>query len=281
MPYCSIEEAWGSTFSGDKNKPKTNYRNIVPDNANNNLDEYADIDFENDNVYTKSGKPILCKGKKKRKKRRKTFSRTMNRLPDSSGPNNRYIHGDNYKQLQFGNNQNKNSYPTKSLRDQTPASYDNVDVPISNFNKDLEQKLYNELDTSNIAVDDNSSSHIKVEKRPSFVEQEIESESDNESDFEKEEQLNYNSIAEKSYTYSDNEIMNQEDKMIKLEGRHINRTNQRRIENYKDLEAEDLEKDRVNKMRNNMFDIIVYVITGIFLIFILDLFVRLGKNSRS
>ena len=104
MPYCSIEEAWGSTFSSKKNKQDTNYSNIVPDNANNNLNEYSDIEFENDNVYTSSGKPVLTKPIEKKKKRRKSFSRTMNRLPGTSGPENRYVHGTNHKQLRFSDN---------------------------------------------------------------------------------------------------------------------------------------------------------------------------------
>ena len=59
MAYCSIEEAWGPTFNNNKKK----IQNIVPDNANNESIEYSGIDFENDNVYTRTGKPQLCKKK--------------------------------------------------------------------------------------------------------------------------------------------------------------------------------------------------------------------------
>ena len=267
MPYCSIEEAWGSTFNPKKNRPTTNYRNIVPDNAKNNLDEYADIDFDNDNVYTSSGKPVLCKEKKKKRKRRKSFSRTTNRLADTSGPKNRYVYGDNYKQLQFSDNTNQNNSPVKLLRDQSRSTYKNTDVPISDYNKDLEQELYNEQKLSNRNISGDSS-FIKT----------INEESDEEIDTEDE--VDFEEVSRKNFRQ-----VYQEDTDINLQGRHITNIEQevgsKQLESYKDLQLQDLEKDRVNKMRDNMFDIIVYVITGVFLIFILDLFVRLGKNSKS
>ena len=262
MPYCSIEEAWGPTFNKKKNSLTANYRNIVPDNAKHNLDEYADIDFDTDNTYTSStspGKQVL--GKEKKKKRRKSFSRTMNRLPDTSGPKNRYVPGDNYKQLQFSDNVNSNSIQTKTLRDQTKATYKNTDVPISDFNKDLEQDLYNKQSLSNRELSDE-------EDEIDFVE---DGDRDREDIYDEEEERSYD---EEEGTY---------DEQTTLHDKHTNTNTRipRQLENYKDLELHSLEKDRVNRMKDNMFDIIVYVITGIFLIFILDLFVRLGKNTKN
>ena len=79
---------------------------------------------------------------------------------------------------------------------------------------------------------------------------------------------------------------------LEIKGHHTNNNRNRKqirfqeeedskSENHKDIELEELQQNRNTRMRNNMLDIIVYIITGIFLIFILDLFVRLGKNARS
>ena len=277
MPYCSIEEAWGSTFSSKKKTQDTNYSNIVPDNANNDLNEYSDIEFDNDNVYTNTGKPVLTKPNEKKKKRRKSFSRTMNRLPNTSGPNNRYVHGNNHKQLKLSDNSKSKKIPTKLLKDQKKPSYKNLDTPISSYNKDVRQDLYDNQSISNISLD-NYDEGSSTEETPNVYDDIYNDEyNDEEHDIYQDET-------------SDEDIGN---KNIKLVGRHLrttkknhyhldntsNQENDQR-ESYKDIDISELETQRANRMRDNMFDIIVYVITGIFLIFILDLFVRLGKNSR-
>ncbi len=266
MPYCSIEEAWGSTFNTKKNKQETNYSNIVPDNANNNLNEYSDIDFDNDNVYTNTGEPVLATPKEKKKKRRKSFSRTMNRLPHTSGPSNRYVQGNNYKQLKFSENSKTKIPPTKLLKNQRNPSYSNLDTPISSYNKDLEQELYNSQNISNLSIGEHEDEHEDSELETSVNIEATHGYRDEEGETDE---------------YYDEELNN---KQVNLKGRHIRpryyQSEEEERESYKDLDINELEAKRANKMRDNMFDIIVYIITGIFLIFILDLFVRLGKNSK-
>ena len=65
MPYCSIEEAWGQDFFDNQTK-STKFKKILHDKQENNTNEkYKDI------------------------KKKKTFSRTYNRLPKHSGPKTR------------------------------------------------------------------------------------------------------------------------------------------------------------------------------------------------
>ena len=53
-----------------------------------------------------------------------------------------------------------------------------------------------------------------------------------------------------------------------------NTNNKHYFEKYKDLN----EKSNNKNFQENIFNIIIYIITGIFIIFVLDLFVRMGKS---
>ena len=271
MPYCSIEEAWGSSFDNKKKKQETNYRNIVPDNASNNMTEYSDIEFDNDNVYTKSGNPVLGNKKEKKRPRRKSFSRTMSRLPDTSGPNNRYIEGDNYNELEFSDNSNTTNMPTKILKKQKKVTYKNTDTPISAFNKDLEQNLYDSQELSNINLDNTQSENSELSSSDDDGEYYLDNE---EAIVPKRISSNIKGYPRKSRTA----LANNKKYLISEEAN--NQEESIKYKNYKDFDMLELQQTRNTKMKNNMLDIIVYIITGIFLIFILDLFVRLGKNAQ-
>lgn len=72
MPYCSLEEAWGSDFHETNTKPKK-FSKITPNES------------ENDDYYSLNEEPFY----KKEKPKRKRFSRSYNRLDKHSGPKTR------------------------------------------------------------------------------------------------------------------------------------------------------------------------------------------------
>ena len=264
MPYCSIEEAWGTPFiSNNQKKDDDNvYLNIVPDNADLGESEFSDVDFKKKLYQSQPDE------KKKKKKRRSSFSRNMNRLPHHSGPNNRYADSKNNKKLVFKETKDCGNKTTKVLVNEAPISYKNEDTPISNYNKNLEQDLYDSQSISNMDIE---------------IESEDE-EDDKEFELIDEEDLHSEAI---SYDDEDNEqiedlqYLNDKKNMHKRLTNKIttslrnNRKNKKKtLENYKDLNYEIPN----NNGKENLYDIIVYVITGIFIIFILDLFVRMGRN---
>ena len=71
MPYCSLEEAWGSDFEEIKTKP-TKFSKITPTEYEKN--EYSTLD---ESLFNK------------KKPKRKKFSRGYNRLEKHSGPETR------------------------------------------------------------------------------------------------------------------------------------------------------------------------------------------------
>lgn len=286
MPYCSIEEAWGTNFNnGDHkdnlnskthDKPQSddneiNYRNIVPEDASSNLAEYSDIDFDSETLISNRTRHQKEATETKKLKKRRSFSRTMNRLPGTSGPKSRLTHNVPKKVLTFSDNIQEIDGPTKRLSKPIDNDYQNLDTPISDYNKQLEQKLYD----TDLDLDEPSSRSSGVRQRlkmrpirnkrhPSktrYRQAKVSNESNSESESDSDTDTGSDITTS---NYQPNEDF-----------RH------QQLETYKDLEGNELEKQRETKMKNNMLDIIVYVITGIFLIFILDLFVKLGKNART
>ena len=84
MPYCSLEEAWGSDFYENEIEPKK-FSKIE--------NQYSNIDYPELNIYNENVEPILeneHKNKHKNKhKHKKSFSRNYNRLENHSGPKTR------------------------------------------------------------------------------------------------------------------------------------------------------------------------------------------------
>jgi hypothetical protein len=135
MPYCTIEEAWGSNLTSDNSGNR--FKKITPENGftspqiGYSLDSYPETD-----IYDQEANSIFSKGKKKKIKRRKTFSRSYNRLPEHSGPKTRLpkkgkkqkrlIIDDTIKRLDSINNH---------------PQYSNLDLPINEYDKLLEEKL--------------------------------------------------------------------------------------------------------------------------------------------
>ena len=79
----------------------------------------------------------------------------------------------------------------------------------------------------------------------------------------------YNKVSVDTSTFNEKEI----DQMPL-----INKLNELdNIEDQYDSETETM-PPRVSSSRENMFNIILYIVSGIFIIFILDIFVRLGRT---
>lgn len=168
MPYCTIEEAWGSNLIS-KNSDKR-FKKITPDNGFTPLEMGYSLDsYPETDIYDQEAKSVFSKGKKKKVKRKKTFSRTYNRLPEHSGPKTRLPkQGRKQKRLIVKENE-------KQLDDiENHPDYSNLDLPINEYDKLLEQKLNNgyesdesdELETKeNFENKENYVNFLKIENK--------------------------------------------------------------------------------------------------------------------
>ena len=261
MTYCSIEEAWGTSFSNtnsnsnSKSEKKTDlpYGNIVPDNAREMGSEFTEVNYPESKVYRKSGKSVFTKSKSRQLKKKKSFSRTMNRLPEHSGSRNRYVSGDNIKRLEF-NDQNQ-----KVLQPDTLPSYQNTDVPITGYDKELESTELGNSDTSYQTFD--------TPKRPDspFVSEMEDSDSEN----------YVPDIIEEESIYPSGD-----DSDTELETPRRVETEYRERFQQPSPADQYLSSAGETSLRENTVDVGLYIITGVFLIFILDTFVKLGKKRN-
>ena len=142
MTYCSIEEAWGTHFNKTGQSNNDQYQNIVPDNADSQNVEYANIPFEE----VDSKRPRVKRPDTPRTPlRAHSFRRTKLRLPEHSGPADRYEDSyESHKDLEF-EVVDRDRYPKKILKRKHEAPSDlNADVPISDYNDKLRNQLYEE-----------------------------------------------------------------------------------------------------------------------------------------
>lgn len=206
MPYCSIEEAWGQNFLSNKNQPKR-FKKIVPEFANSNKLGYSSIEIPQSNIYDSNAKSIFCPKKSKKSKRRRSFSRTYNRLPEHSGPETRLPKKIVKKQLSFKNNK----FMSERKRNN---SMNNIDLPINEYDKIVEQEM-------------NDNDYIEEE---------------------------YNNDTNENFTNNDyiNQIVEENRKLKNL----LNK-----------FQTQSYDKDGI-------FDLVVFISTGIFLIFLLDLITK-------
>lgn len=280
MTYCSIEEAWGTSFTHKGNRGKTDYDKIVADNASENGDNstYGEVHYNQNNAFTKSGAPVLHRNRTSAyKKRRKSFSRTMKRLPNHSGPDNRYSEPYESKHLEFTDNIGMESYPTKRIRDgnrSTAPTYQNHDTPISSYNDELSQSL--------VAHEDSKHFHRHQRKRKKKTQTprvEFESDVEYESEVEDHHPVHSeSSLHEQEYSDSESESEYPHSEVASTK-RHPREKRESYVDVSDSPHSQSFGRRKSKQLRENMFDIIIYVITGIFIIFILDVFVRLGKSS--
>ena len=140
MPYCSIEEAWGTGFHEPKTQPKR-FKKMVPDNANPGNLGYYEVEYPESDIYNKKGKSLYCKKKNKKINKRKSFSRTYNRLSEHSGPSTRFPK----KNTRFQKRLIVDDENEKVLTEpEELPNYANMDTPIDQYDIDLEQRLNDE-----------------------------------------------------------------------------------------------------------------------------------------
>ena len=132
MPYCSIQEAWGTDFYENKNQPKR-FQKIVPELAREESMAYNNVNYPETDVYDSSANSIYHKRQKKPTRKRKSFSRSYNRLPEHSGPESR---------LPNSSIQYRLGYDTeKHLVEEESPIYENTDLPNNQFDNRLEESL--------------------------------------------------------------------------------------------------------------------------------------------
>ena len=228
MPYCSIEEAWGTSFYEPKTEPKK-FKKMVPEYANPGDLGYFEVEYPESNVYNKNAKSIYCGKSEKKVNKRKSFSRTYNRLSEQSGPSTRFPKKYSRKQKRLVINKDNN----KVLVDQEESpNYSNMDLPIDQYDMDLEQRLNDEENGKQL-----------INNAPTSYN--IDSESD--SDSEEEKETEKESFTNKKENYV-NFIIKENSRLKKI------------INNYQN-----------NKNDNDgIFDLVLFIACGVFIIFLLD-----------
>jgi len=72
MPYCTIEEAWGTNLTSNKSDKR--FKKITPDNGFTPLEMgYSLESYPETDVYDQEAKSVFTKGKKKKLKEEKHF----------------------------------------------------------------------------------------------------------------------------------------------------------------------------------------------------------------
>jgi hypothetical protein len=212
MPYCSIQEAWGESFYGNKSEPKR-FSKIVPEFANPGNLGYYENSYPETDIYDKNAKTVFCKKKKKKIRKKKSFSRTYNRLPEHSGPTTRLPKKKLRKQRRLViEEEDKHLVNPETLPDS-----ENMDVPINQYDLKLEQQMNSSNFESDDESDDDSDTVTKSKEHFST----------------KESYVNY--------------LMNENQKLKNV------------IEGFK-----------TNSGNDNIFDLVLFLSTGVFIIFLLD-----------
>ena len=260
MPYCSLEEAWGGNFVNETEQDKPEDE-ISFSNIDSNEGEYMSINYEDT-----SGDDNLIKNK--------LYNRNMSRLPNHSGPMNRYTSHNNQNKISYSNNIDNDWYPKKELVIESPPSYLNLDLPLNKYDNDLKNKLlskqigndnynYNNLIDEKYIKENNNINKATFIKKDDNIKNPDGYSSDDSDDSDDSE----NSI-ERDINMIDNTKKHNTDRKIftkyNKQKRHSNLNN----DIYKSLNSND----------NNIYDVVIYITTGIFIIFILDIFTKLGKR---
>jgi hypothetical protein len=217
MPYCTIEEAFGSPFEQSNTK---DFSEVVPDNAYiDEGDEFSQFRKNEDQKF------------KRKKQNQHTWSRTLDRLPEHSGPENRYPDQKNRKELIIEPSANNTEFPTKKLNDQYEYPT-NKRAPIDPYDKEVYEEL--EDDFHNIAEEEDDT-RLDITKNISDITS----------------KTNKGIEKQISKLISDNERLK----------KYI----------YDELHKPLIKGDSIS-------DIVLYVLIGIFIIYLLDIFVQLMKT---
>ena len=258
MPYCSVHEAWGNGFNSENisEETKENYERIVPDNSNKINKEFQDIEYPNSDIKNESGKSIYYPKKKKKHKRRKNFSRTMQRLPNRNGKEERYYPKKKkskrfkYKQRYISDTEDSDSEVPQKVFGNIDENPNYNEIPINNYDRDKDnKKTLNITSFLNEKAYDSDTSNNKY-----YTDAAIDSETE--------------SVISEEDT---REYFQSKDEYIQ----HLEKQNEK---------LQKLLKEKLNsthsffKNKKTILDLILYIISGIFIIYVLDTFVKLVKD---
>ena len=234
MTFCSIEEAWGTNFSNDKNNIDI-YSNLQNDNSPSN-ESYQTVELPQryNKHHSNLVKSNLINNDKKIS--RNLFKRTMHRLPHHIGSSSRYINNNKTQKLNFINNINSNKSPKKEMIIDNNPTYHNSDTSINEYDRNMENTI------------------LKDEINKDLY--------------------NIRNVVQEETYYPNNSDYDTEIVNIEHEDDNISYKNKKSIDDT----IENLVDG--SSSNNEIHNIIIYIITGIFIIFILDIFTKLGKNSK-
>lgn len=265
MPYCSVQEAWGNSFHSENISEETqqNYERIVPDNSNKIHNELHETEYPTSDIKDKSGKSIYIPKKKKKQKRRKNFSRTMKRLPYKNGKEERYSKKNNskrfkYRQSNISDTEDSDSEAPQKVFTDMDENPNYNEIPINNYDRHKgyrnDKKSRSITSFLNEKAYDSDTSNTSNNKY--YTDAAIDSESDAESVISEEDTREY-------FQSKDKYIQHLEKQNVKLQR---------------------LLKEKLNsthsffKNKKTLLDLILYIISGIFIIYVLDTFVKLVRN---
>jgi len=112
MTFCSLSEAWGQGPDGIENI------------------KYQAVHYKDSNIYNHSGKQVFNDKKSQEVERVQNMSRTQERLPQHSGPPNRYSEKVKSVTLNYDDNNSVSIDETE-----IPFSKKNSELPISEYSK--------------------------------------------------------------------------------------------------------------------------------------------------
>lgn len=246
MTYCSIEEAWGTSFTNSDNFQENKSLPNELANEYQSINEYQPVSYSNNDIN------FNVKNEKKKKikrKNHKNYSRNMNRLSQHTGPSNRYTNNKETTKINFTNNINSNRYPTKKRVVDSSPNYLNLEAPINQYNYNMENSIIQEQ------ISDSDKNYRNI--------------IDNDSYYEEENNLNIPEPIESEYEENDSLTQGQSESIQSEDNSYKNNIDK----------SIDYLMNSKGKRKSSFFDIVLFISIGIFIIFILDIFTKLGQNS--
>ena len=272
MPYCTIEEAWSQTNLLDNTYNDKNYVGFDP-----NIEDGKNVYYK-DNLYNDQGEKInLGKNISNDSRKIPQLSRSYNRLPEHSGTNNRLTNNSKRYVISNGNKILDGS--------ENHPKYSNEDLPINNYDNLKYQEL---SDTNNI--NNQSSENIKY----TTTNQPQGNINYTTTTNQPQENINYSTTNQPqeniNYTTTSQPNINMDistsDSDNSLET-YMNTSNNQNLKKLKDeIELLKMENAKLKLMmdtknssiKDDMGDIFIFILTGIFIIIMMENLTKLFKK---
>ena len=280
MSYCYLNEAWGNMpFKNDKSRKKKNMYKTTYDKSiydlsfndglrDNNCEIPFDANFDIGNkdrfVHSRTQKNIYNKKKKRTRDKKNVKINPYSNLQEENLINEGY--------------KNFNEYNMDLIEGFENNSLDNLTISENKLEKKKLNKYNNLL--KNITEGDENK-RANSDNEISDVEQSDIENSDNE----------ISDIENSDIENSDNEIKTETENINKNISKNIKSTNDNKELDYKinnlnrnvNMIINQMNKSQFfdDESQDNIHDLILFFLFGIFVIFILDFIYRLGKNTSS